>query len=444
MHMLPRPSQAPIVTGGRPAGEVAQELWQRLLAEPWPLPLGALPADTALVGGAVRDGLLGRLASKPDLDLVVPGDAIALTRQLARSHGGSCVVLDPDHDIARLVVRGWTIDLARRDGDSLEADLGRRDYTVNAIALPLNAASHSDTQADTQAQVALVDPTGGLGDLQRHQLVAVSEANLLADPLRLLRGIRLACSLDFSLEPTSRAWIERHADRLNSVAGERVLAELEKLAAAVSGEGGLGLALECGLLQGWGADAGAAAALAPLTAAQARQRGLNASESAWALPLARLSALLPPEALLGLRSSRRMQQRCRALRHWRRELDGAGGWAGLAEASSLALHRDLEADLPALLLLTPEPHLPLLERWRNPNDPLLHPRPPLDGRTLQQHLAIPAGPELGRLLDHLTLERAFGRLPCAPGPTATAPALAEAERWWLQQKRSAEQDRRRD
>jgi tRNA nucleotidyltransferase (CCA-adding enzyme) len=424
MHMLPRPSQKPIVTGDRPGGEVAQELWQRLLAEPWPLPLEVLPPGTALVGGAVRDGLLGRLEAQPDLDLVVAGDAIGLTRQLARSHGGSCVVLDADHGIARLVMGGWTIDLARRDGDSLEADLGRRDYTVNAIALPL--------PSEGQSPGPLVDPTDGLTHLERRELVAVSEANLLADPLRLLRGIRLACSLDFTLEPTSRGWIERHGGLLTQVAGERVLVELEKLATAPNGERGLALALSCGLLQGWGADARAGALLAELHLDRAEQRGLDAAETAWALPLARLSALLPGQALAELRSSRRLQQRCRALRHWQAELEQAGGWGALGEGRSLALHRELEADLPALLLLAPEPPWPLLGRWRNPDDPLLHPRPPLNGRRLQQHLAIPAGPDLGRLLDHLTLERAFGRLPGDGDPQAVALALAAAERWWAQ------------
>ncbi|MEX0588778.1 MAG: CCA tRNA nucleotidyltransferase, partial [Cyanobium sp.] len=366
------------MTAGRPPGEVSRELWQRLLAEPWPLPLEALPAGTALVGGAVRDGLLGRLAPHPDLDLVVDGDAIALTRQLARRHGGTCVVLDTDHGIARLVLGGWTIDLARQDGTNLEADLTRRDYTVNAIALPLPAGPGGPAH--------LVDPTGGLEHLERRQLVAVSEANLLADPLRLLRGIRLASSLDFSLEPTSRHWIERHAALLGSVAGERVLAELEKLAAAPRGEGGLALALDCGLLQGWHTDPTPASrpALARLSTERAQQRGLEDGETAWALPLARLSALLTPEALAALRSSRRLQQRCRALRHWFQALEGAGGWSALTEQTSLALHRELEGDLPALLLLLPEPSPGLLERWRNPNDPLLHPRPPLDGRTLQE------------------------------------------------------------
>jgi len=422
------------VTADRAAGEVAQQLWQRLLAEPWPLPLAALPPGTALVGGAIRDALLGRLAPQPDLDFVVEGDAIALARQLARTHGGSAVVLDADHGIARLVVKGWNIDLAQRDGANLEADLGRRDYTVNALALPVPAGAGSPAP--------LVDPTGGLAHLQRRQLVAVSEANLLADPLRLLRGIRLASSLEFSLDPTSQGWIERHASQLGAVAGERVLAELEKLAEAPAGERGLLLALRCGLVQGWQADTAAAPALSALSLEEAQRRGLRDAEVAWALPLARLSALLPPEALIALRSSRKLQQRCRALRRWRRDLASAGGWSALAEPKRLALHQDLEHDLPALLLLVPDPPGDLLERWRNPHDPLLHPRPPLDGRQLQQQLGIPAGPQLGRLLDHLTLERAFGRL--GDGPEERPTALAAAQRWWMQQKGSDGLDSRRD
>jgi len=422
------------VTADRAAGEVAQQLWQRLLAEPWPLPLAALPPGTALVGGAIRDALLGRLAPQPDLDFVVEGDAIALARQLARTHGGSAVVLDADHGIARLVVKGWNIDLAQRDGANLEADLGRRDYTVNALALPVPAGAGSPAP--------LVDPTGGLAHLQRRQLVAVSEANLLADPLRLLRGIRLASSLEFSLDPTSQGWIERHASQLGAVAGERVLAELEKLAEAPAGERGLLLALRCGLVQGWQADPAAAPALSALSLEEAQRRGLRDAEVAWALPLARLSALLPPEALIALRSSRKLQQRCRALRRWRRDLASAGGWSALAEPNRLALHQDLEHDLPALLLLVPDPPGDLLERWRNPHDPLLHPRPPLDGRQLQQQLGIPAGPQLGRLLDHLTLERAFGRL--GDGPEERPTALAAAQRWWMQQKGSDGLDSRRD
>ena len=120
-----------------PNDATQQELWQRLAAPSWPLPLELLPPGTALVGGAVRDGLLDRLGERPDLDLVVPGDGLALTRRLAKRLGGTAVELDQERSIGRLVLRGWTIDLARQEGTSLMEDLARRDYTVNAIALRL-------------------------------------------------------------------------------------------------------------------------------------------------------------------------------------------------------------------------------------------------------------------------------------------------------------------
>jgi tRNA nucleotidyltransferase (CCA-adding enzyme) len=209
-------------------------------------------------------------------DLVVGADAIGLCQRLAQVHGGCAVVLDPQRDIARLVVRGWSLDLARRSGGSLAADLARRDYRINAIALPLGPGE------------PLLDPLGGLVDLQARQLVAVGEANLLDDPLRLLRGIRLAAQLDFTLEASTWTWIQRHHQRLASVAGERVLAELDKLATAPRGHQGLQQALVAGLLQPWGADARAGAALGRLNPEQAQTCGLNPEERQLALPLARL------------------------------------------------------------------------------------------------------------------------------------------------------------
>ena len=234
-----RPLQTPIVTS--PAERQGDLLRQALAPEQWPVKPAWLPEDTAVVGGAVRDALLGRLRERPDLDLVVEGDAVSLARRLAGQGGGSCVVLDAERSIARLVSGGWTIDLAQRCGDSLEADLNRRDYSVNAIALPLSGG-------------APVDPTGGIPDLAAGQLRAISEANLLEDPLRLLRGLRLACELDFAIEAHTRHWLEQHARQLAEVAGERVLAELERLAAAPSGSAGLAQTIATGLLRVWGGD----------------------------------------------------------------------------------------------------------------------------------------------------------------------------------------------
>jgi tRNA nucleotidyltransferase (CCA-adding enzyme) len=431
MHMPQEGGLAPILSAG--LGGASTALWQCLRPERWPVPLAALPPGTALVGGAVRDALLGRLGERPDLDLVVPEEALALTRALARRLGGSFVGLDAERSIARLVLQGWTIDLARCAGPDLRADLDRRDYTVNAMALPLPAAADGEPPA-------LVDPHGALAHLADRRLVAIREANLLDDPLRLLRGVRLAAELDFRIDPTTWSWIRRHHRQLGSVAGERVLAELERLAAAPGGAPRLAAALEGGLLEAWGGaePAAAVALLENLTPARAGERGLTAGETALALPLARLAAVLGGEGMARLQASRRLQQRCRQLRRWRRQLAETPGVPldGLPEPERLALQRDLEEDLPALLLhQEPAAAHAALARWRDRDDPLFHPRAPLDGRELQQALGLKAGPELGRLLDALRRERAFGRLPCG-GPDRSLTAgerqqVLMAARLWL-------------
>lgn len=420
MHIPPSPAQGPILSW-EPSLQGAA-LRAALNPEAWPLQASLLPQDAHLVGGAVRDALLGRLKPRPDLDLVVAGDAVALARQLAQRCGGSCVVLDAERSIARLVLQGWCFDLARRMGENLLQDLRRRDYSINAIALPLLGDGGP------------IDPCGGLEDLRRGELRALGEANLQADPLRLLRGVRLACELGFRLEPQTLRWIQQQRQRLRAVAGERVLAELEKLASAPAGAAGLAQTLELGLLEGWqGEGRQALPLLQVLHPAAARANGLEPKEAAVALPLARLAALLGTESLLALRASRRLQQRITRLRRWRDRLLGLSGsaralpgaLAGLPEGQRLALHRELPEDLPALALhLDPSEAIPSLRRWRDPTDGLFHPRAPLDGASLMRELGLAAGPPLGELLAHLSAERAFGRL--AEGPQA---ALVAARRW---------------
>ncbi|MFM8524595.1 MAG: CCA tRNA nucleotidyltransferase [Cyanobacteriota bacterium] len=410
----------------------SERLWQTLQPGRWPLAPNRFPPGTALVGGAVRDGLLGRLGDTPDLDFVVDGDAIARCRRLQQQHGGACVVLDAGRSIARLVLRGWSLDLARMEPGGLLQDLARRDYTINAMALPLPAGQ------------PLVDPHGALIHLAAGELMAISEANLVDDPLRLLRGVRLASDLGMRLNASSLRWIAWHRKQLVNVAPERVLAELWKLATSPCGHEGLALALTLGLLNPWLATEAthpAAALLALLSPERAGAMGLTATEQERALPLARLSALLRPEALERLRASRTLQQRCARLRPWQQRLPLAGEGRSpgetleppkpddgdpeqLPEPERLALHRSLEEDLPALLLQAPRALARRwLERWREVDDPLFHPRPPLNGAELQQSLALKPSPRLGALLDHLTRERAFGRI------STHDEALDQARRW---------------
>ncbi len=387
---------------------------------------------------------------------MVPDDAIVLARRLGRQFGGTCVVLDQERSIARLVLKGWTIDLARCAGNDLTDDLTRRDFTTNAIALPLGGATLDSSEA---ADLQLIDPCGGLQDLAARRLVAISEANLLDDPLRLLRGVRLACELEFTIASATWELIGRHRQRITAVAGERVLAELERLAASAQGHRGLGQALEAGLLQPWGAVDGAWAPLEPLGPERPEACGLTPAEAAWALPLARLAAVLDGRSLEGLRASRRLQLRCQRLRQWHHRLRQTPGAAGglaletLAETERLALQRQLEEDLPALLLqLDPEAAQLAMGRWRDGEDRLFHPRPPLGGSRLQQLLGISPGPRLGQLIDHLTAERAFGRL-VGTAATDTAEsadrslaeaAVAAAQAWLGRQGEATEANPRRD
>jgi tRNA nucleotidyltransferase (CCA-adding enzyme) len=388
-----------------------QALWAVLAPQAWPLPFQLLPPGSALVGGAVRDGLIGRLGERPDLDLVVPGDGLALAHHFARELGGTAVDLDRERSIGRLVLKGWTLDFAQQAGNSLGEDLNRRDYTVNAIALRLPLG---------QETLALIDPLQGLEDLRQQRMRAISEGNLLDDPLRLLRGLRLATELHFAVTHQTWEWILRHRLRLASVAGERVLAELQRLVGCLEGTRGVDLLLQSGLLEAWKPRAEGSLpslSLAHLSPAQARARGLTEEETAQALPLARLAALLDGAGLEALHASQKLQRRCRQLRRWRQRLASldhpeATGFSGLPEAEQLELHRQMGEDLPALLLeLMPPAAEAALLRWRDPEDPLFHPQSPLDGRKLQEELKLSAGPRLGQLLDHLTAERAFDRLP---------------------------------
>ena len=429
MHMPGAAADGAIVNPAEAAGLA----WRRLEPERWPLPAEAFPPEAALVGGAVRDALLDRLASAPDLDLVVEGDAIKLCRQLGRRHGGSCVVLDAERSMARLVIGGWSIDLARRDGADLDADLHRRDYTINAMALPL---------ADRRQ---LVDPLDGLSHLQARQLVAVAEDNLRDDPLRLLRGLRLAAELNFELDATTRSWITQHHQAIACVAGERVLAELEKLAAAPGGEPWLAQCVELGLLTPWRACSWSrdeADRLARCSVQAAQQLGFSPEELTLGLPLARLANVVDGAALEQLRSSRKRQQQVSTLRAWQRRLvdaEPAARAEALPEDERLQLHRDLEDTLPALVLDWPiNEARAWMKRWHDSGDRLFHPRPAIDGLTLQRDLHIAPSPALGALLLHLMREQAFGRL------SSRDDALEQARQWLASAEHAGERAPRRD
>ncbi len=190
----------------------------RILKYPLPFSLERLPAETCVVGGAVRDALLGRTRGVIDIDLVVPVNAVELARDISRDYQAGFVMLDAERSIARLVFDGMTVDFAQQMGGSLTADLHRRDYRMNAIAYHL-------------IEQRLIDPLDGRGDLQAKLVRMVSAQNLADDPLRLLRGYRQAAQLGFEIESETARTIQSLAPRLNTVAAERIMTELRYLLA---------------------------------------------------------------------------------------------------------------------------------------------------------------------------------------------------------------------
>jgi putative nucleotidyltransferase with HDIG domain len=201
-------------------------------------PLSALAATVGegwLVGGALRDRLLGRPTSDYDVVLPAPGakDVQHVARALGRATGGFPFQLSDAFGAWRVVAanRSWQVDLLPLEGGSIEADLCRRDLTVNALAQPLTALAQTLSapgQPPSDAR-SLVDPTGGRADLDARQLRVVADDSFVQDPLRTLRLARLAAELDFSAEPATVDLARASAAGLAGVSPERVFAELRRV-----------------------------------------------------------------------------------------------------------------------------------------------------------------------------------------------------------------------
>jgi tRNA nucleotidyltransferase (CCA-adding enzyme) len=195
-----------------------------------------------LVGGAVRDLLLGR--GRADIDIVVEGDAAALASRL-----GADVVSHDRFATAKVSLDGHEVDIATARTEiyphpgslpevepaaQIEADLARRDFTINAMAVPLGA------EAD------LIDPHGGRADLVAGQLRVLHPRSFVDDPTRALRAARYAARFDFGLEPETEALL-READ-LGAVSADRREAELLRLAGEAEAPQAFALLAEWGLV----------------------------------------------------------------------------------------------------------------------------------------------------------------------------------------------------
>jgi len=180
-------------------------------------------APAWLVGGYMRDQLLGRPSH--DLDIVVAEGGVALARAIAAAFRGHFFVLDATRDVGRAILSdeagtSLDVDVARLRAPDLLGDLALRDFTINAIALEIGRDA---------PDAAVIDPFDGQTDLARGLVRAVTEGAFLDDPLRMLRAVRHVAELRFRIEDATFNLIRRDAGQLPAVAGERVRDELMRI-----------------------------------------------------------------------------------------------------------------------------------------------------------------------------------------------------------------------
>jgi poly(A) polymerase len=179
--------------------------------------LDSLPDDEGayLVGGTVRDILIDR--PPMDIDIAVARDARRFAERLAKSKGGRLVVMgSPGKTVYRVAAADRLFDITPLAGDSLEKDLGRRDFTINAMALALRSRT-------------LVDLHGGQRDLRAGTVRMVHPSAFHRDPIRLLRAYRCAANLNFKIDSFTAEMITRQARLISEAAAERIREEFFKM-----------------------------------------------------------------------------------------------------------------------------------------------------------------------------------------------------------------------
>jgi len=178
--------------------------------------LGFLPKGSYLVGGYIRDIILGRDAEKVDVDIVVPLNAIEIGKKIADNIGSKFIILDKKREVVRIILNNIYIDIANQVSSSIEGDLCSRDFSINSIAFLFDKKS-------------LFDPLNGLKDLEISLLRTHSENNLLNDPLRILRCFRFVSELNFKIDLKLADFIKKNKGKLYLVAKERINYEIHKI-----------------------------------------------------------------------------------------------------------------------------------------------------------------------------------------------------------------------
>ena len=378
----------------------------------FPCNFDLLPESAYLVGGAVRDALLGRKGTYLDLDFVVPEKSVETAKQIARYYNAGFVVLDEARQIARVVFPQGTLDFALQEGATLEKDLRRRDFTINAIAYNL-------------CQQRAIDPLGGIQDLQKGIIRMVSPKNLQDDPLRLLRAYRQAAQLGFQIDDDTRAQIRSLAPLIAKIAAERVQSEFNYILSHNLGDRWLEYAWEDGLVTPWfpTVDRDKIREVKSLTSTgkylQDKWHTFGNDCHKW-LYLAKLATLVtqnPDTAELELERLKYSRSHIRSvtatIKHLR-YLKTLSSPMSLREQYFFFLEAKkvfpIVATRAMVIGISVAILNPSIERYLDENDLILNPQQLITGKDLIQTLQLKPSPLIGYLLTEVSIARVEGKV----------------------------------
>jgi len=368
--------------------------------------LGFLPKGSYLVGGYIRDIILGREPEKVDVDIVVPLNAIKIGKKISDNIGAKFIILDEKREVVRIILNHIYIDIANQVSSTIEGDLCSRDFSINSIAFLFD-------------KKCLVDPLNGLKDLEISLLRTHSEFNLLSDPLRILRCFRFVSELNFKIDFNLITLLKNNKEKLYLVAKERINYEIRKI---VNGANAIDSVILIRKLNIFGPDNLYKDSFF-LDLKKINYAELNKEEKEKFLPLFFIAQILDVVTLEKLKFSKAEIAKTKLLRKWHFLLEKKN-IAQLTESDRFLLHKELEMFLPSFIFYLPQNlRLDWLRRWRDNDDKLFHPSNLINGDVIKKNLKIKDGPLLGELLYYLSKELAYKRL------NNFDEAIYKAKRW---------------
>jgi tRNA nucleotidyltransferase/poly(A) polymerase len=362
----------------------------------------ALGRRVWIVGGALRDALLGRPVA--EIDVAVEGDAGAVAAGMEAAAVGRAVLLSGERAprVYRIAGRARIVDVAEIEAGGIEADLGRRDFTANAIARELGSGT-------------ILDPHGGRLDLRDRRLRMVAAKNLLDDPLRSLRAARLFATHGLAPDRATSAACRLAAGRLETVAVERVQSEIARLLDAPRAAPAVAWAARTGVLApalrlSPNACRRIASRAAALDAPGVRRLAPGRRGRVRLAWMASGAGLSPREATSWLKHGRfpaadaiDVGSLLDLARRAIRPAPGEDDWRWLFDAG------DRARDALTLASLFPDADRGRVERLRR-RAARLRPVPRVGGGDVMLWLGIRPGPQVGRLLDRVRIEALAGRI----------------------------------